>query len=469
MIGREPERKQLSDMLKIKKARFLAIYGRRRIGKTYLVNQFFEPKTHFLSVTGLKDGKLKDQLNIFTKAYAKLFYDGASLTPFSSWQSAFEALTKRIHQFKPDKKCVLFLDELPWLASKRGKLLPTLDHFWNTDWSDNPNFILIVCGSAASWMLKKLIRAKGGLHNRLTDTIQLNPFTLEETRHFLKASGFRIQAKTVLDTYMIFGGVPFYLEQLNKSLSLTQNIDALCFKPEALLYEEFQLLFPALFSNPEEYMQIIRCIANHHYGITRDEMLNTLGKNSGGDFNEKLFALEAAGFIRKHIPFGHKKKIYRYRITDEYTLFYLKWIEPFKQKGGIAPYWHLVVNTPAYYAWSGLAFESICYKNLPLIRKALSLDNTVCRISSWNPPRNSRSNAQIDLLIDRDDNTINVCEIKYLNKAYAKNLLNKLNTFEAASKNKQILLTLITAQGLKPNTWSLDLVDHVVDFSKLLS
>jgi len=277
IIGRKEEQKTLQRVFDSPRAEFLAIYGRRRVGKTYLIKQFFSAKPcHYFQITGMKDGRLKEQLFEFTRAVEKTFYSGVTLKEPESWMQAFEMLTNAIEKYTDKQKVVLFFDELPWLATKRSRFLQALDYYWNTRWVDNPRIRLVVCGSAASWIIENIINSKGGLHNRITAQIRLEPFSLSETRDFLKYRGILLTDKQVLLLYMAIGGIPHYLTQVEKGLSAAQNVDKLCFTKNGMLFKEFNNLIPALFEEAEIYKEIIRIIAKHRYGIGRTELLEQL-------------------------------------------------------------------------------------------------------------------------------------------------------------------------------------------------
>jgi uncharacterized protein len=478
LVGREEETSILQQLLSSKQAEFIALYGRRRVGKTYLVQQYCTKQGIYLECTGIKDGKLSEQLINFIKSFAATFYPGLALNKPKSWRDAFELLTTEIKKIPSSQKVIIFLDELPWLAKRKSLLLQSLDYFWNTQWNKLPNFKLIVCGSAASWMLEHLINAKGGLHNRITKSILLEPFTLGETKQFLINRGIKFTEKQVLDIYMVMGGVPFYLAQLQKSKSIAQNIQEICFKKDGLLFNEFPRLFKALFDKAELNLRIVREIAKLRYGISFTELANRVNQKVGGRFKTRLDELEAAGFIQSFLPYGRKKRDRYYRIIDEYTLFYLKWIEEIAINKSMPRgnnYWIGIAKSPSWQSWSGYTFEMICYKHADKIIHALKLNNISCLINHWRYiPKQQEPGAQIDLLLDRDDNAITLCEIKYskepyvIDKSYAQILLNKIEVLQKnIQANKQIFVIFITASGLKTNAWSQELINDVVELKML--
>jgi AAA+ ATPase superfamily predicted ATPase len=478
IVGREKEITLLESIVTSKQAELIAIYGRRRVGKTFLIHQFLSNKGIFLECTGIKDGSMHDQLANFISAFQATFYPTLSLKPPKSWREAFDLLTKKIDEIPKTKKIIIFFDEVPWLATRRSKFLQEFDYFWNTKWSRLPNLKLILCGSAASWILDNLINAKGGLHNRITRSILLEPFTLGETKKFLLKQSINLTYQQILDVYMVMGGVPFYLSQLDKNKSISQNINDLCFTKEGILYSEFTRLFKSLFESYELNLRIIKVISKYRYGISLTRLVKEVNKTVGGRFIEKLQELEAAGFIQKVLPYGKKHRDHYYRINDEYTMFYLNWIEKVGDKvpKGIN-YWIKISKSASWQSWAGFAFELVCHKHVSNIIHALNLDQVGCLVGSWKSipaPKEKKQGTQIDLLFDREDDAITLCEIKYsshifsIDKMYAKNLANKVSIFQENTRTKkQIFLAMVITSGLKKNIWSEDLVNEVVELKDL--
>lgn len=320
IIGRKKELQLLKEIEKSKEAEFVAVYGRRRVGKTFLIKEFFSKKGLYLETTGTKDAPMVNQLKNFTLALSKTFAEGRPLKTPPNWEEAFSLLTQELQSVPKSKKVTIFLDELPWLATKRSRLMQALDYYWNAHLSKLSNIILIVCGSAASWMLDHLIHAKGGLYNRLTRRILLEPFNLKETKEFLESRSLKVSQRQVLDLYMAIGGIPFYLKEVKKGKSSAQMIDDLCFKKTGLLHSEFKNLFKALFDQAETNLGIVRAIGKAKNKISRSQLIKVLGKHSGGRLNERLEELEASSFIQCFIPYGKKQRDRFYRIVDEYTL-----------------------------------------------------------------------------------------------------------------------------------------------------
>ena len=309
IVDRKREQKILQDVLTSVKSEFVAVYGRRRVGKTYLIKTFFrQTDCVFFHVTGSNNEALSTQINHFITEVGNVFYAQTELRRRKTWEEAFESLTKALELVPKDKKIVLFFDELPWMATKRSRLIQALDYYWNRYWVDDSRLKLIICGSSASWIIKNIVNDKGGLHNRITQLIELKPFNLNGTREFLNYKNIKLNDSQILQLYMATGGVPHYLEHIKRGLSAAQNIDLLCFRKDGLLFKEFNNLFSSLFSESEIYIDLVRIIAKHHYGISQAGLFKVLGeKTRGGSMVNRLKDLEDAGFIISFIPYKHPR------------------------------------------------------------------------------------------------------------------------------------------------------------------
>jgi hypothetical protein len=478
IVGRKKELKLLRSLYERDDPDFLAVYGRRRVGKTYLIRNFFiDLPCVYFEITGLKDGSLRAQIHLFTEKLDKVFSTHHSDNPPKNWLKAFRLLTECIEKIPKKEKIVLFFDELPWLSSQKSGFLQSLDYYWNSNWSSRKKLKLVVCGSAASWMLNNLIRAKGGLHNRLTATIPLRPFTLLETEEYLKERGIELNRRLILDLYMAIGGIPHYLNHVKKGRSSAQNINQMCFTKDGMLFEEFHALFASLFDDSPAHIELIRIIAGSRGGIDKIELLKKSKlTSSGGRFTARLNELEEAGFIASFIPQTRKKKGTVYRLIDEYTLFYLNWIEPVSNQLSLSlnssNYWESKMQTQRWKTWSGYAFEAICFKHIEQIKRALGIHAIALEISSWRHIAQNKNGdgVQIDLLIDRADGIINLCEIKYCEGAFtitkniAENLEKKRHIYKTIMNvPKTVLLTMITPNSIRENEHSRRLVaDQVV-------
>ncbi len=485
IAGREKEVRLFEEVLHAKKAELIALYGRRRVGKTYLIREFFKNKpVLFFNTTGTKNAKLTTQLTHFTQEIARVFYSNLPLAPVESWDAAFNLLTRAIEEVSPKKIVVLFFDELPWMATPKSQLLEFLDYYWNQYWSRHANIKCFICGSSASWIIDKIVNNPGGLHNRLTrPALLIEPMNLIATKQLLASQGVKLTHKQILQIYMVTGGVPYYLSMVKKGQSAAQIINELAFGQHSLLLNEFEILFSSLFKNHELCEQIIKLIAETPYGISQQALFNKLGKNVKGKLGlSKLKELEDAGFILKLTPFQHKKKGVYYKVIDEYSLFYLKWIEPIKStliKSTLPPaYWEKQSQSPAWHSWSGIAFESICYKHLPQIASTLKI-HCFYIPSTWRftpKPKSEQEGAQIDLLFDRDDDSITLCEIKYtetpykLDKTEAKKIHNRTRIFQQVTKtSKQLFFALISANGVADSIYRDDLINGVVCLDDLFT
>lgn len=423
IIGREHEKAIFKKLLASKQAEFLAIYGRRRVGKTYLIKNFFsKEKAIYFEQTGINGAKLKQQLAVFAESLGKAFYQGMLPKAPTNWMDAFKQLNEAIEKVPKNTRIILFFDELPWLCRRKSGFLEAIDHYWNTLFSNRSKLLLIVCGSAASWMIREIVYAKGGLHNRITAELSIQPFSLAETANFLTHLGVKWPLANVLQIYMAMGGIPYYLRAIDKKFSATQNINHHCFERSGILYDEFNKLFASLYDNSQDYVAIIRHIYRKKKGILREDLIKALNITDGGTINGKLKNLEEAGFITSFKPLWHKRRGTHYRVTDEYTLFYLTWIEPYKTEINIplkrTQYWETMKNNQAWSTWSGNAYEAFCYQHIDQIIGALKLEALLKGVGEWRylPKEDSQhKGVQIDLVIERKDDLITLCEIKYTN------------------------------------------------------
>ena len=466
LIGRKSEKTILTNTLKSNRAELIVVYGRRRIGKTYLVRQVYKNNIVF-EFSGIHKASLKDQLKNF---YLTLSAKMPNVEKPTGWIEAFYLLRRYFDKFKTNKKQVLFIDEFPWLDTRKSGFLSAFDNFWNSYATKKDNLVVVICGSAASYMIKNIIKNKGGLHNRLTQKIQLDPFNLYEAEQLLKYNKVRLTRYDILQIYMTLGGVPHYLEKILPGESVAQAIDRLCFDKNGFLRNEFDNVFASLFDQYENHETIVRTLVKVRKGLTRTEVMKKSNMASGGTLTKTLRDLEESGFIEKYTPYqGIKDSIYR--LTDEYSMFYIKFIENTKpSKGGI---WLKMQGKQSYKIWSGFSFETICIKHVEQIKEGLKIAGINTTHGSW-IEKNSENSGQIDLLIDRDDNVINLCEMKFYNtqyaidKRYANEIAKKVNSFSASTKTKKsIFVTFITTYGLVPNQYSSQYVQNELTMEDL--
>jgi uncharacterized protein len=453
IVGRQKEREVLKDLLQSRDAEFCAVYGRRRIGKTFLVRECFAGHDMYFELAGEKDAGLSEQLHNFVFAFRQRFPE-TSVKQIRSWRSALQLLAQTLEACAGDRRIVLFLDELPWLSSPKSGFLSALDHFWNS-WASRRNVLLIVCGSASSWMIGKIIHNKGGLHNRITAQIRLMPFSLLETEEYLKSRGVNLGRKDLLELYLCVGGVPFYLRHVQKGLSVAQNLDHMCLASDAVLRDEFKYLFSSLFDNPQRHVQVIRALAEKRRGMTRNELLAAAGEHSGGGLSRTLGELEESGFVAREKSFGKSARDSIYRLIDEYSLFYLAWVD--KAGPQTEGYWQAARNSRGWGAWSGFSFEGVCLKHVGQLKKQLGISGVATAQSAW-ACRDKEKGAQIDLVIDRADNCINLCEMKFsigefvIDKSCAEQLRRKAELFQRRTGvRKSLFITMVTTYGCKHN------------------
>ena len=471
IIGRTEEKAILHKALNSNEAEMISVIGRRRVGKTYLIRTVYKDYIAF-EISGLQNATGEEQLRNFANQLRKYSKSKIIIPTPKDWLDAFFILVDYLEQIETDKKLVVFFDEVPWMATHKSGFLKGLSYFWNS-WAVKQNIVVVICGSAASWMIQKILRDKGGLHNRVTRRIRLQPFTLAETEAFLLNRNIKFQRYQLLQIYMAMGGIPHYLKEIEGGKSAAQNIDAICFGENGLLRDEFQSLYPALFKHSDYHTAIIRALAAKPNGLTRPDLITSAKITDSGRISKVLIELEESGFITAYNAFGKKKKGKIYRLTDEYSIFYLRFIEPnLSETFGV---WTTLSQGQTYKIWCGYAFENVCLKHIPQIKKALGISGVYTRSTSFYKKGDDQSKGtQIDLLIDRNDRTINLVEIKFydgtftISKDYAQKLRQKVQVFkETTETKKQVFLTLITALGLKPNIHSVGLVDDDLDSAVL--
>lgn len=469
IIAREKEIRLLDQIMLSKKSEFVALYGRRRVGKTFLVREYFQYTFDF-QLTGLANVNTKQQLTNFQTVYQRHNFNSDDKIP-SNWFEAFQKLSAHIESILEERKKIIFLDELPWLDTSRSDFMMALEHFWNSWATNRKDIILITCGSAASWMINRLINNHGGLHNRITERIKMEPFTLREAELMLKSKNNVLDRYQILQLYMVMGGIPFYLDAVSPQKSAAQNIEDMCFRKGAILNSEFRNLYASLFKNATNYENIIIALSSKTKGMTRSEISKVTKIKTGGNMSKLLIELEESGFIKPYNVFNKMIKDTHYRLSDFYSSFYLKFINNnTNYEEGV---WVNAIDHPAQRAWAGFAFEQICLAHISQIKKALGISGVLSNSTSWRS-RQSEKGAQIDLLIDRRDQVINLCEVKYslhpynISKSYSENLRNKIGTFKEETKTKKtIFLTMISTYGLERNEYSSALIQNEITMDDL--
>ncbi len=470
IIGRKEEQQILHSAAQSENSEFVAVYGRRRVGKTYLIRETFGYKFTFQH-TGLAKGNTKEQLFSFAISLRDAGYDDCPIP--KSWLEAFSLLSTYLKNSTDEKK-IVFLDELPWMDAPRSNFISAFEHFWNGWASARKDIVLIICGSATSWIINKVINDHGGLHNRVTKQIALQPFTLKECEMFAQSKGLEMSRYQLAECYMVFGGIPYYWSLLEKGLSLAQNIDKIIFTKNGKLSNEFDQLYASLFKSPEQYIDIVTALGKKKAGMTREEIIVAIDKYSNGALSKVLDELEYCGFIRKYNGFDKKSKQAIYQLIDNYTLFYFKFIQ--QNENNDEHFWSASIDSAMHRAWSGLAFERLCMAHTQQIKAALGIAGVLSNVYSWRKEADEMSDgAQIDLLIDRKDQVINLCEMKYslseyiIDAEYEQKLRNKKSAFiNATNTRKAVHLTMVTTFGIKANAHS-GIVQNEITLDDLFS
>ena len=470
LIGRKEEQQILRSAVQSENSEFVAVYGRRRVGKTYLIRETFGYKFTFQH-TGLAKGNTKEQLFSFAISLRDAGYDDCPIP--KSWLEAFSLLSTYLKNSTDEKK-IVFLDELPWMDTARSNFISAFEHFWNGWASARKDIVLIICGSATSWIINKVINDHGGLHNRVTKQIALQPFTLKECEMFAKSKGLEMSRYQLAECYMVLGGIPYYWSLLEKGLSLAQNIDKIIFAKNGKLSNEFNQLYASLFKSPEQYIDIVTALGKKKVGMTREEIIAATDKYSNGALSKVLDELEYCGFIRKYNGFDKKSKQAIYQLIDNYTLFYFKFIQ--QNENNDEHFWSASIDSAMHRAWSGLAFERLCMAHTQQIKAALGIAGVLSNVYSWRKEADETSDgAQIDLLIDRKDQVINLCEMKYslseyaIDAEYEQKLRNKKSAFiNATNTRKAVHLTMVTTFGIKANAHS-GIVQNEITLEDLFS
>ena len=464
IVGRKVEQDKLEQCILSGRPEFVVVYGRRRVGKTFLIKEYFNNAFSFYS-TGLLDGKTRSQLKAFNEALGE--YGDAEKNIPKDWFEAFRRL--RIILEKEDVKRdavsgrrVVFLDEVPWMDTARSDFRVALDYFWNSWGSSQKDFMLIVCGSATSWIINNILFDTGGFYNRVTRQIHLAPFNLSECEEFFRNNSLSFTRKQIIDSYMVFGGIPYYLNLMDKRLSLVQNIDNLVINSQGQLHYEYDHLFCSLFKNAGNHMKIISALAEKRKGMERTELVKESGVSDGEGLTKALRELEQCGFIRKYKRYSCEKNGAFFQLIDPFVMFSVAFLKDISIDS-----WQKFYKSASYYSWRGNAFEVVCLHHIPQIKNKLGISGISSSEYAWKSKKN-KGGAQIDLLIDRKDDIINLCEAKYtdnefvIDADYQEELINKAEVFrEETASDKAIHITLVTVKGLKRNEYS-DVVQNII-------
>ena len=468
MIGREREQEILMEAATAREPRFVAVYGRRRVGKTFLVRQTFRDSFAFHH-TGMATGSMPDQLKSFQGSLMDFGYRDCPLP--ADWIEAFRLLRELLERSRKRRK-VVFIDELPWLDTRKSRFLPAFEHFWNGWASGRKDVCLVVCGSATSWILNKVIRSRGGLHNRVTDRIRLDPFSLGECERYAKSRGLAFDRFQIVQLYMVFGGVPFYWSQLKPGGSMSGCVDSLLFARKGALRGEFDELFRSLFRRPEPYVRIVEELGTRKSGLTREEIARKAAPDDSGHLTGYLAELEECGFVRKYEAFGKRAKGALYQLVDPFVLFHYAFVR--QNARGNERFWSHSLRRPVRTAWEGIAFELVCLEHVDRIKAALGVSGVLTTVSSWScPPADGRPGAQVDLVLERGDRVVDLCEMKFSPEAVrldgkaAENIRNKAERFiETTGTRSAVHVVVVTPVGLLRNRHAEE-VQNVVTMADL--
>lgn len=474
MIGRKQERKKLDYLTQSNKSELLTIIGRRRVGKTYLIEEHYKDQIVF-GFTGTQHANKKNQLKKFSQKLSEYLNNPIPISIPQDWAEAFIQL-KTFLNTNPSKysKPVVFFDEVPWIASKRSGFLNEFAYWWN-DWASKQNIVVVLCGSAASWMIDRVVNNKGGLHNRITEYINLQPFTLAEVKQYLQSNNIFLDNYQILQLYMSIGGIPHYLQHIRQGESTTQIINRICFNKDGILRNEFNNLYAALYQGHHRHIQVVRALSSKWKGLSRKEIIDLTKLPNGGNLTQILSELISSSFITEILPYGKKKKDTLYRLVDEYSLFYLNFIEG--KRAGEKDIWLKTSQNHPYRIWQGYAFENICIKHVAAIKSKLGISGILTNISGFRSIGNQHHKGiQIDMLIDRNDRSINLCEMKFYNneitltKEDVEKMRQRRTRFQEITKTKKTIFnTLVTTYGVSPNQYSLSQVDNVITMDDLFS
>ncbi len=457
IIGREKEINELMNIFHKKQAQLVAIYGRRRVGKTYLVRELFKGLFAFyhtgVSPLELEGANLLEaQLSAFQSALVR--FGSEPIGRPKNWTEAFDRLRNLLEQRDSKEKMVVFIDEMPWMDTPRSGFITAFEHFWNGWGAGQDNLMMIVCGSASSWIQDNLINSYGGLYDRVNTEIQLSPFTLNEAELLLRSQDVTLSRYDILQLYMAVGGIPMYLSYVQPGLSLAQILDTLYFNRKAKLKNEFDRLFNSIFRSPEPYKTIVRLLAKRQSGFSREEISHKTGIPSGKALSVILRTLEASDFIELYKPFENNKRNLQYRLVDPFCLFYLDQVEG---RGRGENYWRDNENHPSLNPWRGRAFENACLSHIGQIKTALGVNGVASENAPWAlRGMEEQQGMQLDLIISRSDRVVNLCEMKFVNtefevkKDYEMKLRERLQwMIDHVGKRENVQMTLVTTYGLK--------------------
>ena len=457
IIGRQKEIEQINECYESKESQLVILYGRIRVGKTFLINQIFDEQFAFKLVGDYNQNRKEQLYNFYEELKRK---SKTEVSVPQSWREAFFQLRDYIDSLPRDKKQVVFFDEMPWLDNHKSGFLEAFEYFWNSYGASKNNLMLILCGSATSWLVEHIDHNKGGLFNRQNCRIYLEPFNLYETEQFLLSRNIHWSRYDICECYMILGGIPFYLNLLKGSIPYSANIDDLFFKKRAVLWDEFEHLYNTLFTNSEAYIKIVEILSEKRIGLSRKEMVEKSKLSDNSLLTKMIKNLVDSGFVREYPFYGNKKRQTKYQLSDFYTMFYFKFVK--ENAGKDEHFWSNTLDNQARKSWAGFTFEQLCKDHIRQIKQKIGISGVLANVSTWFVQGDEESEgAQIDMLIDRRDRVINICEMKFVNdeyvidKDYDQDIRRKISKFQSTTGTKKaIQLTFVTTYGVKLNMYS---------------
>ena len=442
-VGRTKELGQLRQLIQNNKSSIGVIYGRRRIGKSELIKKAFNQHSKLI-FEGLENRPKQEQINSFVFQLRYQLGKEHGDISIKSWKEAFILLYEELKQ----KPVHVILDEFQWMANYRNEIVSELKLVWDLYISKIEGITLILCGSIASFMIKKVIKSSA-LYGRADLIIHLKGFLLPETREILADKG----TQEIIDAYMFLGGVPKYLDLIREKPSVRLAIEELAFTETGYLTDEFQRIFISHFGKKRGYRKIIHSLAKHPYGLFRKQISEESGVDLGGGLTGYLTDLESAGFISSSTPFNKNKnsKLLKYRLSDPYMRFYFSFIEPNLKRiksGSTSSYFAQLTQKGAFNAWIGIAFENLCIEHAIKISEILGFSGIDYSFGPYFCAPGKDSGVQIDLLFDRNDKVITLCEMKYtlapVGIGIIQDVERKVNLLRNKFKQKTIQKVLIS-------------------------
>jgi uncharacterized protein len=465
-IGREYELNLLNTIGGSGEASIIIMYGRRRIGKTELLEQAFRNR-NILKFEGIEGLAEVDQLKHAVKQLAgyvgDVFLDKLVL---ESWGEFFQLLAK----YTEHGQWTIYLEELQWLANYKSALIAELKYVWDNYFRHNPQLIIILCGSAPSFMLDKVVHSRA-LYNRSQYEIHLRELDITEAKALLH----KRQCREVFDAYLTVGGIPEYLKRLNKDSSVYLSLCQQSFLPEGFFLCEYEKIFTSGLADNKHYRQMIALLSQQRF-MTRKQLMTALKLPSGGTVTQLLTDLEKAGFIEKYHPFnlGENTLLARYAIADNYLQYYFKFIHPLKNKiqhGDFKNNPMMGIKSDSYAKWLGFAFERWCRKYHTKIATILGFSAVQYNAGVFfnRGTEQAKPGYQIDLVFDRMDNVYTICEIKYLRDKVGTHIIPELERKCALfpnKRNKTIHKVLICTEGADQALLASCYFDNIITYDQ---